>query len=418
MKKLFLLSLLWVALVWGGTTATGQTTDSPWRISAGTNWLQYRSPDISTSNLAPGLSLGLHHYRRPLLNFRTQLLVAPQATEPLADSPTASPYVAFRYLLEIKLHNGIILREDAPISPYAIVGAGGSYHAGQPDAFSPFGIGLRYLAGPGSEIRVEAMQQVSWNRQPGTRHIAASYVHYLGMPAPKQPAGPEAPSNQYPPALAEQEIDSLVQQPAIAVEDEEEITLPQATTLTEPNAVTGESDPEPGPVSEPEPAASMAAITPVPDSTPEPDPQPAAPLLPPAPAQPLAVAPAPTPEAVPEATVLPEPAEAAPCTGVSLSDMAFSRGEFDVPIRYREVLNDLGAAMQQCPELRLSLTGYSRDGNGAEQNLVYAVKRAYNIKYYLVYEFGISQSRIRSKGERALPNGNQAGVVKAVWIGE
>ncbi|MFK7923354.1 MAG: OmpA family protein [Bacteroidia bacterium] len=62
-------------------------------------------------------------------------------------------------------------------------------------------------------------------------------------------------------------------------------------------------------------------------------------------------------------------------------------------------LDQIAEAMQSCPNINLVLEGHADAMGADENNLVLSVMRAYNVKYYLVYERGISQRRILSKGK-------------------
>lgn len=62
-------------------------------------------------------------------------------------------------------------------------------------------------------------------------------------------------------------------------------------------------------------------------------------------------------------------------------------------------LQELGQQLQSCPDLRLVLEGHTDDIGTENDNLVLSVMRAFNVKYFLVYEMGISQNRILSKGK-------------------
>ncbi|MEM6344914.1 MAG: OmpA family protein [Bacteroidota bacterium] len=76
-----------------------------------------------------------------------------------------------------------------------------------------------------------------------------------------------------------------------------------------------------------------------------------------------------------------------PTNSYSLEDDAYS------------TLDLIAEAMQSCPKVNLVLEGHTDAMGADDKNLVLSVMRAYNVKYYLVYEHGISQQRILSKGK-------------------
>ncbi|MEZ4774953.1 MAG: OmpA family protein [Bacteroidia bacterium] len=115
----------------------------------------------------------------------------------------------------------------------------------------------------------------------------------------------------------------------------------------------------------------------------------------------------PEPTTAPTVAAVPAPKQpasvASPCGSFNLDDTHVSPILFDVgsdalTSDAKIVLDQLAAMLESCPATQLILNGHA-DAVGTENsNLVLSIMRAYNVKYYLVYEHGISQQRIRSKG--------------------
>ena len=62
------------------------------------------------------------------------------------------------------------------------------------------------------------------------------------------------------------------------------------------------------------------------------------------------------------------------------------------------ILDQLAEMMKSDEQLKLKLNGHTDHLGNDRTNLVLSIKRAYNVKYYLVYNHGIQQSRITSGG--------------------
>ncbi|MCB0842922.1 MAG: OmpA family protein [Bacteroidetes bacterium] len=76
----------------------------------------------------------------------------------------------------------------------------------------------------------------------------------------------------------------------------------------------------------------------------------------------------------------------------------FETGSDQIPDEAKKILDGIAETMKSCSYTQLVLKGHA-DARGAEkENLVLSIMRAYNVKYYLVSNHGISQRRINSRG--------------------
>ncbi|MEM6263811.1 MAG: OmpA family protein, partial [Bacteroidota bacterium] len=64
----------------------------------------------------------------------------------------------------------------------------------------------------------------------------------------------------------------------------------------------------------------------------------------------------------------------------------------------KDRLDKVASMLHECDQAQLVVQGHADALGGLRDNLVLSVMRAYNVKYYLVYERGVSQSRITSGG--------------------
>ena len=92
-----------------------------------------------------------------------------------------------------------------------------------------------------------------------------------------------------------------------------------------------------------------------------------------------------------------------PCGTLSLADanadpILFETGSDQIPETAIEILDGIAEKMKSCSYTQLVLNGHADAQGSDKDNLVLSIMRAYNVKYYLVSQHGISQRRINSKG--------------------
>ncbi|MEM7659984.1 MAG: OmpA family protein [Bacteroidota bacterium] len=241
--------------------------------------------------------------------------------------------------------------------------------------------------------------------RPETDDIAATDPVQLETP----------PSIELPP-LEEPETIAITSwepvEPVAAQKEEDFQPLPPLLedTLPEPTApiVYAEPETEQPTIAQPDPAADVL-VTYEPDPTLE-DPmafQPPAeepemePISPPASSNGI-----PLTALIPEEALTVRPEQRPensplPCGQMpeAFESILFSYGSDKLNDDAKDQLRLLGSQLQSCPDLRLVLEGHTDDIGTENDNLVLSVMRAFNVKYFLVYEMGISQSRILSKGK-------------------
>lgn len=83
---------------------------------------------------------------------------------------------------------------------------------------------------------------------------------------------------------------------------------------------------------------------------------------------------------------------------MELQNIYFDHASFELTSEAYATLNRAAKLMRDYPELELQVMGHA-DKTGSERgNIVLSIKRAYTVKYYLVYEKKIPMSRIASDG--------------------
>ncbi len=395
---------------------SAQSSSARWALSIGGAGSRYNGTTSQAlpraADFFPSGKISATRYLRPGFNFRTQVEFSPAVLDPLSSENIFSQYFSFQYAFIVKLNNGIILKEDARIAPYAYLGAGGSYHATRPDAYSPFGAGISVRLGERSALQLEVNRNISWNKSPQVLSAGVNYVYFLNTKSPQ---------------VAPIEVDEAATQDIIASQrpadsDGDGVADSEDQCPYDAGFIQNNGCPEDS-VSDLETELAVVASRPEPDTTiiiesepvnkeesvegrisaaleeeglifsPEPSADTSSTNLPfePVTQEPILV----TAEEMVETEEKPY---AEPCSGPGEVSITFERGSSDLSDEDKEKLNELAISLKECPAISLSLIGYADDGRTEDSNLVLSIKRAFNVKYYLVYEHGISQRRIFSKG--------------------
>ena len=456
------LTLLFACLA--SPSLQGQHAAHPLAIGVGSSMLRYTNVEGTPLPYAPALELSFSRYLAGAFDFRTQLTLSDRVLYPNAEaSATEQTLVDLNYTLAFKLNNGLILKESAFIGPYALFGVGGSYVPGHPDVYLPLGAGLRFRFNPRLSLRVETMTKYSVNRDDQHLRHAIAFVYNLGQgplaveelhpaPGPKGSPAPLASLEAMLPRDTDQDGLPDVQD-ACPTEaglirlqgcpEPAEPKLPSGT-LGKPGLVAGpaETTAPTAPSAEPETVARLGDLFPpdLPEAVPGPE-EGLQSDLPPAveavgqlsqlvPAVPASAGVAES-ESVEEPRAeggktrknepeeVPTVAEASvdlPCMAArnkAPEPILFAYGSDQLEETAKTQLAELAAVLASCQEATLLLEGHA-DATGSDRaNLVLSIMRAYNVKYFLVYEYGIAQHRILSKGlgeeKPADSNGTETG---------
>lgn len=427
-----LLFLLLLSLGFLPLSISAQTSQNPWALSLGGGVARYIAAPNAVQPLSsvydPVFTLGGTRYLRGGFDFRTQI-AGSKVRYPLGEDRMETSWMDMSYQLLYKFNNGLFLKEESFIGPYLLLGIGGSYAYQQPDAYVPLGGGIRFKVSPQFSIRVETVRKISLNKQP--QHLAHQIAFVYNLPSgdaidlPETGAGsskilalvpqdrdqdgiadiedncPEkpgslslngCPENDTVPSKFVQTKDPIkvAEDPALILEqvlpkNQEEAMVyypvyePAATTSQEVSELLREPSGELGNLSDLL-SGTMAA-------------------------------PKSAPVALTQALAAPEvnarkrrpEIDLSPCAEYtagesSLTPVLFELGSDELAGEALERLDYIAGAMKACSDITLMLDGHADAYGQEETNLVLSIKRAYNVKYYLVYQHGISQHRIISAG--------------------
>ena len=444
------------------SSAFSQTQEFPWAIRAGGGMLRYYahpgSSSLSNTSYHPSIELGVSKYLAGGFDFRTQLSIAPNVAFPFTgESSLSGPMIDMNYLLAFKFNNGVFFRESALFGPYFLFGVGGSYVQNNPDAYVPLGGGMQIRVNPKMSLRLESVRKLSVNKKPQSLAHALAFIYNIGSPSDLPPGTlPKEIEEELANTILlsrDSDLDGIVDQEddcpnhpgfvqhmgcptsdqvaneAFAMDESGSLTTDEAITLdpaAEEQASIGEDlmsfETLSQMLEEKESVLPSAALVDKPTSlsvlTPEPEPTPAEeepqikskdtppspphlPVSPPAEKTETIIAEAAEPQKPSQTIQASSPQN--PCTNTSLpssdnTPIFFSYGSHELKEDAKDQLKELAEVLQSCEELSIVLEGHTDDVGQEEDNLVLSIMRAFNVKYYLVYEHGISQSRISSAG--------------------
>lgn len=409
-----------------------QSSNARWALSIGGAGSRFNGTESQMLPRAavffPSGKIAATRYLRPGFNFRTQVEFSPAVSDPTISEDITSQYFSFQYAFIVKLNNGIILKEDARIAPYAYLGVGGSYHASRPDAYSPFGAGFSVRLGSRSALQLEVNRNISWNKSPQVLSGGINYVYFLKSKTQEIPVieteelatediiASQKPADSDGDGVFDNEDDcpyeagfiqnggcpedslpgseEVISEVVIAEQD----TVPEVDNQSESveDRISAALEEE-GLVFSPEFAPDSSSADLPAEVTPEP-------------LEEVAVM-------IPEVELgeVVEESNVEPCSVPGEISITFRKGSSELSETDKEKLNELAIALKECPAISLSLIGYANDGRTEDANLVLSIKRAFNVKYYLVYQHGISQRRIFSKGAGSENEGRSPRSVSFSW---
>ncbi|MCI4670147.1 MAG: OmpA family protein [Bacteroidia bacterium] len=387
------------------TCAFGQSFEYPWAISGGAGLVNYRphpgNPALHENLFDVGYQIGFQKYLNGAFQFGTQIMVAPQVRFPEGIiSRRNSLLIDMQYRLSFKLNNGVILKESGLLGPYVTVGMGGSYANGHPDAYIPLGGGVRLRINPRMAVRVETIRKISVNKDYQSVDHALAFIYNLDTKKTKVELDPqeikdiETVASLIPPDTDNDGlIDSKDACPEVAgplgmngcptsdfskldtdivvIDEKKEVEDNEVKLASNDNSIKNKPEKFP------------ATTKNIPSKTETKE----------------EILPKEKPET--EILVLKEQ-DSSPCGEVVVandgSSVLFAFGSDQISSRAYKELDKIAEKMKSCSNTKLVLSGHTDDKGSEKDNLVLSIKRAFNVKYYLVNKHNISQYRITSDG--------------------
>lgn len=363
-----------------------QTSDTRWMAGLSGIFLDYQGP--LTGNFGqvrtfdPGITMGAHVYLSPLLNLSLNSSFVPEATYPLsADNFLSTSLIDVNTLVRVKANNDRLLREDALFAPYIGTGFGMNTASNNIRMYVPAVLGVQLQISKNFSIQFETTykQSLAKNQHQPLTHTAG-FVFALSenKKKVKEPKENEKEKEQQNDLLADSDGDGVADRDDICPDikgkamylgcPEEESTDPIAKTETPKNPQQQTRPPQ---QTSPEPSNAQKE----------------------APVTELNIS---------------SHANKEPLRPVSQADMAyldaamssvyFERGSDELAYSSLGVLDTVALILNRNPQYNLEVLGHTDNTGSQNNNLVLSIKRAFKVKYYLVYEKGIRMSRINSDG--------------------
>jgi outer membrane protein OmpA-like peptidoglycan-associated protein len=434
------------------SVSTAQYHDKKWAISTGVDFLDYQAPItgkfFQTDNFDLGLNVGVSRYLSGAFALSTNMTLGQGVRFPGFDWTEERPtLIDMNYMLHFKFNNGALMREQAVIAPYFVLGFGGSYVKGHPDLYVPLGGGIQFRLSSKINLRTQMVVKRSVNKDYQNLSHAIAFVYNLGPENTQPQQAPDSLGNELLITMAPEDRDDdgiidkrdacpdqvgniifegCPDRNALAMTRMENLPKDDinagafATALTDnkPSLIEKKMPEEiakPEPVEEP---VKEAIITPAPKK---------APLV-------AANTPAPRTKRNGKASFLDEMMEPVSKaqnstqpqgafgyqdiakektnlstekyakdkqlnnSGLTVKTIYFDTNSDKLDLDNKAALDEVAYMLHNNSEAKLIVKGHA-DASGTDRyNKVLSIMRAYHVKYYLVYEQGISQTRIVSTG--------------------
>ncbi|MDX2286734.1 MAG: OmpA family protein [Bacteroidia bacterium] len=380
---IYLLASWSVALVLP-VAALGQTSKSPVMAGLSATFLDYnglRTGDFfRVRSFDPGIMVGAHVYLSPLMNLSLSSAFVPESRYPMTEnSEVLTSLIDINALVKFKT-NGTLLPEDALLAPYFATGFGFNTASNNFRIYAPAGLGLQIQVNQHFNFQLEALYKQRFMKghfQPLT--YSAGFVFAISNNERTTIKDP-APSPRED-RLADRDRDGVADRDDLCPDEKglsmylgcpenEEAKKPvkqpvyadgsgQKTSLEGPKTPEGPEGPE-GPETPEGPSEINTVKTVIPPSPPT--------------------------------------AEELDIVRKASDKIFFEPGSDQLTQESLLVLDEVAAILAKHPDYNLEVLGHTDNTGSADDNLVLSIKRAFKVKYYLVYQKGIKLSRITSDG--------------------
>lgn len=163
------------------STLTAQNSRHPWGIGISGNLLKYRS-----FSYIPATGIYVNRQLTPTLSFQSFCLFSHKQKFPfkVSENDSVGNLSDVSFMLQIRLNNGLFLKEKARISPYFFLGFGGSYLKTNADVYVPVGIGAQFRLHERVNLLMNYTQKLSLNRAKQHNMLGVGIVYNFSKPQP------------------------------------------------------------------------------------------------------------------------------------------------------------------------------------------------------------------------------------------
>ncbi|MEO1451347.1 MAG: OmpA family protein [Bacteroidota bacterium] len=380
--------------------STAQTSESPWMAGLSAVFLDYQGPMngnyTQVRSFDPGISFSAHAYVNRFLNASLNSSFVPETQYPLEqDRILGTSLLDVNALVKLK-SNGLFLREDALIAPYITTGFGLNTASNNIRLYAPIGLGFHVQVSSNFSIQIESLYKQRL-KEGDFQHISHSAGFVFAMPSNKKP-------KPKPPTRPDPEKDVLAAAPdrdGDGVPDRDDLCpdlkgksmylgCPEEPEKGEKTGIAKTEEPDPLPVktspADPAPATSSMAAT---DTDSDPFGSPAG--------DPSDL------DINDGASFTPAPQQTLGSADMAFLERAmqniyFESGSEQLTWESKTILDTVATILNRYPNFDLQVLGHTDNTGSQNSNIVLSIRRAFNVKYYLVYEKGVRMSRISSDG--------------------
>ncbi|MDX2246353.1 MAG: OmpA family protein [Bacteroidia bacterium] len=385
-----------------------QTSESPWMAGLSGIFLDYQG--LLTGNptqirsFDPGISFGAHAYVTKWMNASLNSSFVPEATYPVGENQyISSSLIDVNTLVQFK-SNGTFLPEDAFVAPYLTTGFGLNTASNNLRLYIPAGLGLKFQITPNFSFQFESLYKQRLGKEK-FQHISHSIGFVFALPG-QTPKRPVKPVEEEP-----QPKEELVAEAEGSIDTDNDGVADRDDLCPE---VKGKAlylgCPE-------EEKTEIAAKPPVVDNQKET--KTGTPSLTSSKNNGAVIIDNPNPNRI--TTPTPPPTAEMPAADRKYIEAAMANIYFEAasdqltPESY-PVLDTVALILNKYPQYDLQVLGHTDNTGDQNSNLVLSIKRAFKVKYYLVYEKNVRLSRITSDGYSSVApvadNSTEAGRAK------
>ena len=333
------------------------------------NFVQYKTFD-------PGISFGAHAYLNKLMNVSLISSFVPEATYPIArDQFTGTSLIDVSTMAQFK-SNGTFMDETASVAPYLVTGFGLNSASNNVRFYVPAGLGVRFQLSENFNFQLQSVYKVALGKNK-FQHVAHSAGFVFALPSnPYKEQKPIKETQEEVPAIVQVPIDT--DNDGVADRDdfcpEEKGPAAFLGCPEDPNAPKEEIADN---TLELEQGNEMVDIQQMKD-----------------PIEPQHL------NAFSDAKPVHQKITKEDLAKLenAMDNIYFEKASDQLTPESLTVLDQVAGLLKKYPQYDLQVLGHTDNTGGQNNNLVLSIKRAFNVKYYLVYDKGVRLSRITSDG--------------------
>lgn len=373
------LSLLFLALALTPVVSLAQTETRPFMAGLSANFFDYSGPRTGDytqfSTYDPGIAFAGYGYINNSFNYSLNTTFAPEVIYPMSEDQTVSTS-----MLDVRaMVRWTIINPDKFFVPYIGTGFGLNTASNNLRLYVPGSVGFRLRFTENFGLQWES----TWQQrlQAGQFQPVSHMVGFVfSLPATRKPTRPEKKTEE----PADDLLAELPDRDADGVPDRDD----QCPDVKGLHMYLGCPEPEQESTDQMGTGAVAQEVPPTPVVQP-------VQVIDEDPGSSGFISPEPMPEGRLNSQVSQSELAA---LNMELQNIYFEHASFELTPEASATLDRAAELMRTNPGLDLQVMGHADNSGSEKGNIVLSIKRAYTVKYYLVYEKRIPMSRITSDG--------------------